>query len=518
MSLSINLNSAAMNATRNLQNTNNMLGKSIERLSSGFKINRASDDPAGLVNSESLRSQISGLGQAISNSQDGVNMVKTAEGALSEVHSLLHSMRDLAVHAANTGANSSDAITADQAQISSAIESLNRISSTTAFGSKKLLDGSASYGFDSVVAGTGGAKDGSDSDFTGVTFASSGSSFANATGNKALTITLTQDASKATSAGTVALAGAAKLSTVAGWTATTTSNIKVNGVDIGTFNANSTGDDIINAINNNSVLSQSVVASRDGGNHIQIVSKDYGSSQGISVDETLQDATGAGNAAAAYILTGGTADTTDNAAHLLTTANWGTDLHADVSGNGVGGGTVAFNAGSGFSLKDAAGDVIDFSSKMTGTTANGATYTTTVNDSGAVFQIGANAGETAKVGISSTSTDKIGTGASSVFDSLADIDVTSNASEAIKVIDKAISQISKQRADLGAFQKNVLESNINSLGVTKENVAASESSIRDADMAAEMVNFTKNNILEQAGTSMLAQANQVPQQLLSLLR
>ena len=514
MALSINQNNAAQNAYRNLSMNNSALTKSIERLSSGYKINRSSDDPAGLVNSENLRAQISGITQALANSQDAVNVVKTAEGALTEVHSLLRSMRDLAVHAANTGANSTEAIAADQAQITSAIDSLNRISTTTAFGSKKLLDGSASYGFGSITAGGNGAA----KDFVGVSFASSGSSFENATGNKAISIAITQDASRANAVGGVALAGAAQLSTVAGWTATTTSNIKVNGVDIGTFNANSTGDDVINAINNNSTLSQSVVASRDGANNIQITSKQYGSAQGISVEETLQDATGAGDAAASFILASGTTDTTDNAAHASTVAAWGSDLQANVSGNGVGGGTVAFTSGSGFVLKNAAGDSITMSSALTGTAAGSATYASTVSDAGATFQIGANAGENVKVGISSTAANKIGTGASSIFDTIADIDVTSNADEALKVIDAAIAQISNQRADLGAFQKNILESNMNSLGVAKENVAASESSIRDADMAQEMVQFTRNQILQQAGTSMLTQANQAPQQLLALLR
>jgi flagellin len=261
-----------------------------------------------------------------------------------------------------------------------------------------------------------------------------------------------------------------------------------------------------------------VVASRDGSNNIQILSKEYGSAQGISIKETLQDATGAGDAATDYILAGGTADTTDNAGHASTVAAWGADLQANVSGAGVGGGTVAFTSGSGFSLKNAAGDSIVMSSSITGTTAGSATYATTVSDAGAVFQVGANAGETVKVGISSTATTKIGTGVSSVFDSISEIDVTSNADEAIKVIDEAISQISKQRADLGAFQKNILESGMNSLGVAKENLSASESSIRDTDMASEMAEFTKNQILQQAGTAMLTQANQVPQQLLQLLR
>ena len=139
------------------------------------------------------------------------------------------------------------------------------------------------------------------------------------------------------------------------------------------------------------------------------------------------------------------------------------------------------------------------------------------------FQIGGNAGQSVSQSLSSTAANRLGTSATGLETnarSVADIDVTTlkGAQDAIKIIDAAISQVSTMRAQLGAFQKNVLESNINSLGIAKENLQASESTIRDTDMAAEMVTFTRNNIMMQAGTAMLAQANQLPQQLLALLR
>ncbi len=143
MSLRINYNASAANTHAALSANDTSLSKSIERLSSGYKINRAADGPAGLVNSEKLRAQVSGLGQAITNAGDAVNMVKTAEGALNEVHRMLRSMRDLAIHAANTGATDAAAAQADQAQIDNAINSLNKIASETQFGNRKLLDGSA---------------------------------------------------------------------------------------------------------------------------------------------------------------------------------------------------------------------------------------------------------------------------------------------------------------------------------------------------------------------------------------
>src|SRR5438874_10148595 len=143
MSLRINTNVTALNAVGNLERTSLAVATSIERLSSGLRINRAADDPAGLIISEGLRAQIDGINQAISNSQDSNNLIKTAEGGLNEVNSLLRSIRQLAVHASNTGVNDATAVQADQTQIQSAIDSINRISSQTQFGSRNLLDGTA---------------------------------------------------------------------------------------------------------------------------------------------------------------------------------------------------------------------------------------------------------------------------------------------------------------------------------------------------------------------------------------
>ena len=136
-------NITALNAWRQLNLVNNELSKSVEKISSGYRINRAADDPAGLVLSENLRAQVVGMDQALSNTQDGISMIQTAEGALTEIHSLLDSMRSLALHAANTAAVTPEAIAADQEQLDSAINSINRIATTTAYAGKKLLNGSA---------------------------------------------------------------------------------------------------------------------------------------------------------------------------------------------------------------------------------------------------------------------------------------------------------------------------------------------------------------------------------------
>jgi flagellin len=143
MSLRINTNIQSQNALRNVSLTSDMMGRTIERLASGLRVNRAADDPAGLIISENLRAQITGLQQAVNNAQDAVNMIKTAEAALDEVHNALRTMRQLVLHAANTGVNDYASLQADQTQIRALIDSINRIAEQTSFGTKKLLDGTS---------------------------------------------------------------------------------------------------------------------------------------------------------------------------------------------------------------------------------------------------------------------------------------------------------------------------------------------------------------------------------------
>jgi len=270
MGMSVNTNISAMNAYRNLSSTNDAMGKSLERLSSGFRINRAADDAAGLAISEGLKSQIGGLTQAVRNTQDGTSVTQTAEGALNETTSILQRMRDLSVQASNAGGLNQDAKDSIQKEVSQLKDELTRISDTTTYNGTKLLDG----------------------------------------------------------------------------------------------NYNGT------------------------------------------------------------------------------------------------------------------------------------------------FQVGANSGETLDIAIDAVSATDLGTDA---------LDLTTGASGAIDTIDAAIKTVSDQRASLGAYS-NRFEHTINNLNVAVENLSASESRIRDTDMAQEMVSFTRSQILTQAGTSMLSQANQASQNVLSLLR
>ncbi|MHB9035442.1 MAG: flagellin N-terminal helical domain-containing protein [Armatimonadota bacterium] len=480
MALRINLNTAALTAHRLLSGNDSALSKTMERLSSGYKINSAADDPAGLVISEKLRAQVGGLEQAIKNAGDAVNMVKTAEGALVEVQSLVQSMRDLAVHAANAGANDDAAIIADQNQIKNARVSIDKIGQETQFGAKKLLDGSA-----------------------GVRVTVIGSQVTSANLNYAttlaatdtLSITTTQAAQQATL--TTAALAANDTTALAG-----NQSFVLNGKTYSFTAGVDTATTIVAAINADSATTN-VTATLSGGNNgtVVITSIAYGSDASVQI-----------TGASAGVLAGGAASQADI----------GQDVQAQVTHTGGGAGNVSdatWTAGKGTNLKDSLGNEI-FLTTAAAAAAPGALTTTLSSVKGSMtFQVGAYAGQTRDISIPAILSAALGLGAVTGL-SVDNIDVTTpqGAQDAINVLDKALADISSIRADLGATQKNVLESSINSLSVAKENIAASESTIRDTDMAAEVVNLTKNQILQQAGVSMLAQANQTPQTLLKLLQ
>ncbi|MHB1190778.1 MAG: flagellin [Armatimonadota bacterium] len=412
---------------------------------------------------------MSGMAQAISNSNDAVNMVKTAEGALSEVHSLLRTMRDLAVHSSNTGANDSTAIAADQTQMSSAISALNRISANTQFGNKKLLDG---------TAGVSGQTTDADVAFIGGTASTAAGTYS---------INVTTAAAKANVTSTGDLSG--------GIGAGNDGNLVINGTTIALTVAD-TDATTIAKINAQSSLT-GVSATSAAGNTFKLEQTSYGSANTITVSGT----------AATLTKVGLTATTTSNGANVAATLTKG--------------GVDYALTGSGAVLSGAANtDTAGMSLRITG--GAGAQGNVVVTNNSLTFQIGANVGQTASQSLTSVAATQLGTAATGLtnsWTSVADIDVTtaSGAQDALRLIDSAISQVSTTRAQLGAFQQS-MQSNINSLGVSKENISASESSVRDTDMAAEMVKFTRNQIMMQAGSSMLSQANQAPQSILSILR
>ena len=396
MSLRIQNNIAAFNSYRNLNVTNDMQAKSLEKLSSGFRINRAADDSAGLAISEGLRSQIGGLKVAVRNAQDGISVVQTAEGALTETQAILQRMRDLSVQASNDGGLNDTAKANIQTEVTQLKAELDRIADTTSFNGKKLLD----------------------STFTG-TFqvgANNGETISVAIGTAMNSTGLGVDGVDVAAVPATSPAG---VSTAA--IGTTAGDVEITGV----------GPDVYNS-------ADAAVLATAYENLRGTIS--YG---GTSLDLSTIDYTG------------------DSAA---------ADYHATLSA----------------ALADTFGTDVTLG-------ANAATITIT-----GTAPVG---GETPAELAALTPTFGQATGASAAIDD----------------IDTAIQTVSTQRANLGAVQ-NRLGNTINNLNVAVENLTASESRIRDTDMALEMTNFTKWQILQQAGTAMLAQANQVPQGVLQLLR
>ena len=599
MGLRINNNIAALTAQRYLGKNNDAMTVSLERLSSGMRINRAADNPAGMVTSEKQRAQIAGLNQAIENTERGVSMIQTAEAALTEINSLLTKVRGLALDSANTSVNDADSLAANQAEIDDALAAIDRIASTAQFGSKKLLDGSNKNTI-TVTDGTNGM----DLSFDNSTLATgtdtvtiSGFTAASYTVQNASTVGIddtpsayglvgvaagdhtlevTQASNYATLTGTVDIGAAgialAAADTIALTVSGTTETITI--ADAAA--ANNTAEwvtAINNAINASTNFSTTVAANKklvsvsvDGDG--QLVFK-TGNAPGTAYDEggtaavtvgavaianggdakTASDiGFGSGNTSASgtnaivefdgYANTisftngnGTTAstiyDANGNAVSITPAAtglNAGTAILtvAAAAGNiGLSGGTaVAFTAGTAVTVTDASGDTVDITVGED-ITAGGGEGITAVNNA-LVFQIGANNNQTVSIGLDDVGSDELATSVTNTsgFTSLSVIDVTTaqGAQDTLLLVDAAITRIANMRSELGSFQSNTLESNLNNLTVAAENMTAAESVLRDTDFAAEMAEFTKNQILVQAGMTVLANAAQMPQSVLSLLR
>ncbi len=469
MGLSIANNVASLNAQNNLTRANERLTTSVERLSSGLKINRGADGPASLVISEKQRAQIAGLEQAIENSEKAVSLVQTAEGALSEINALLVKVRSLAIDSANTGVNDSDALTANQAEINNALDTINRIANNTQFLSKKLLDGSA---------GVNGTPNDADVTFLEATDDTSAGSYA---------VIVTAAAEKA-----VATAGTAQTGALA-----VAENLTVNGVAI-SLNAGLTQAQVVTRVNEFSY--ETGVTAQVTGGALELYSSNYGASASISVvSDVAAGATSSGVGTTAIADTGlDVAGTIDG-----------------VAGTGTGDVLVATSgAAQGLSLSFAvaAGDPTS--------SVTGAQGSVSVTDNSLTFQIGPNANQTADIAINRVNPASLGVGVSgNQFGNLNQVDVTSEtgAQDALAVVDAAIDDITTLRGDLGAFQANTLSATASNLRTTLENTVNAESIIRDTDFAAEIANFTQQQVLVQAGTSVLGNANQLPQLILSLL-
>lgn len=475
MSLSIANNIGALNARHNLTRSSTSLNKSIERLSSGFKVNRGADGPAALIISEKQRAQIAGLRQAIDNTEKAVSVVQTAEGALNEISNILVKVRSLALDSANAGVNGDDAFNANQSEIANSLDTINRIANNTQFGDKNLLDGSAGI--------TGSSDNGN------LTYLKASSQ--TSAGTYEVEVTTVAERANVT-------AGAAQSGNLAA-----DETLTINGVSV-TLNSGLSQAGVISRINEFSAQT-GVIAEDDPNNagRTRLYSTQFGASESISV---VSD-TAAGGAGTT---TGfGNSAVTDDGENIQGTID-------GVVATGIGNNLTSTSGASKGLVVQIAADATDAVDTVTGTIGN-----ITIENQSLIFQIGANQNQTAAIAVNSVLANGLGVGVEgNSFTSLEEIDVTSaaNAQDALGVIDAAIDEISNIRGELGAFQTNTLESIANNMRTTLENTVNAESVIRDTDFAEEISKFTNSQILVQAGTSVLGNANQTSQSILSLLQ
>ena len=463
----INHNISAINTNRLLAQNNGSTSKSLEKLSSGLAVNRAGDNAAGLAISEKMRGQIRGLNQATSNANDGISLIQTAEGGLNETHAILQRMRELAVQSANDTNTESDRAEI-QKEVDQLTKEITRISTDTEFNTRKLLNGD-------LAAET---KNVSDDNFNVAVAAGS-----NITANGEYTVSFKSNAAVAPVAAQPAVEHVDAVNATA---AKGDSNTGVTAVAI-----KSGKQDAVNTL------------AGESGKTLT-----YDESASKWMDGTT-DVTSA--VTANFDLTGTAAD-----GDTIVLTGYTPEVEAQAAVDAVEGRAAGFEI---TGIQDAEGNAVSVSA-FNITAAEGAaftdqasgsfTFSVNTDDNALTFHIGANSGQNTKLTVQDMSAKSLGV-------DKVDLTTQTNADAAITTIDNAINTVSAQRAALGAMQ-NRLEHTINNLGTSSENLSAAESQIRDVDMAEEMSEYTKNNILVQAATSMLAQANQQPQNVLSLLR
>ncbi len=484
MSVRINHNTSAMMAHRNLLANEKGLSGSLEKLSSGLQINRASDGPASLVISEQLRAQVKSLNQAVNNSETAISLVQTTEGALNEVNRLMVNMRQLAIHAANDGANDEVMLQADQLEIDNALQTIDRIAGQTQFGNKLLLDGS------NGVSGIGIGEGVEFLDASVATEASSGEGY---------DVVITRDASKASVHGTNALTDAMVKN---GETFTIIENGKTATYTTEKSDTVQTAVQRLSSAVKDAGLNVNVAVDDSGA--MSVTHQKYGSVYQFQVSST---------SAGVLSTQAGSIDTIQN----------GNDIAGRINGES------AFGKGQILTGAKGTANVDGLKIGYWGRAAEGGTISdegvqvgkVSVTQNSLNFQVGGNRGQTASISLFNTSSLNLAKGIEnkSGFSRLRDIKVTDaqSAQDALLLLDQAINDITSIRGELGAFQKNTLEGNLSNLRIASENLTAAESTIRDVDMAAEMANFTRNKIMSESATAMLAHANGVPNTVLKLL-
>ncbi len=487
MTVRINTNSAALNTHRNVVNNSRAQAKNLEKLSSGLKINRAADAPAALNISEQLRAQTASLKQAIDNTEMSVSLMQTAEAALDEVSRALISARQIAVHAANTATNDEFMHTADQQEIESILTEINTIAANTQYGKNFLLDGSR--------AGNG-ITTGENLEFLDADHRATSSS----PGGHEITITTASTRSEVN--GTVELSQ--KIIEEGEQITITEGGRTVNFKTIAEANVEQNMNELALAI-------------EEAGLNLELVRPDTGGSDGFAPQLLTLRHKHYGSEHSFQVTT--------NTAGLLSSQSdipdWiqnGVDVEGEIAGEESTGRGQILTGGPG------AGVAEGIRIRYTGEAApeGDVAGTVTFMQNSLEFHIGHNVNHRTKVSFNSVKAATLGMGIenNSKFTSLADINLMDGqkAMDSMLVIDRAIEEVAATRGRMGAFQKNTLESNLNFLRIAHENNLSSESVIRDADMATEMANFTRNQILMESSVAMLAQANSKPLAMLQLLQ
>lgn len=515
----INTNVPSMIARQRLNRSGADLQIRLERLSTGLRINRGKDDPAGLIISERIDTELKGIEQAISNSERASSVIATTEGSLTEINDLLNTIKALTVEAANSGAISDEERDANQLQIDSAIQSITRIANTATFGGQKLLDGSLGYVTSGIAVST-------------ITKSSiTAASFINASA-----INVSVDVIASAQKGSIYLSGdnSALPGPPADGTILSATTIQVRGpkgvreIELlsGTTFAQLVAN--VNSLTGLTGVTAELVSATDSSSGIAFRSEGYGSKNFVSIERLDKPATAGVDNFRTFKLDGNPnvpADIWADASLASATRDEGRDVSALINGNVANGDGLTVSIGSpSLALKLDLAESFAIDPTLAVTTFD-------ITGGGSLYQLGpsVNALQQSNIGIQSIASEAIGgvlkngtvnflsslqTGKAN---SLASADASRDYSTLSDIVDTAIDEISILRGRLGAFERNVLEANSRSLQGAFENLTASQSLIRDADFAAESSELTRAQILQSSGTTVLSLANQQSQQVLQLL-
>jgi flagellin len=469
----INTNIPSLTAQVNLARSSRDMNSTLQRLSSGLRINRGADDPAGLIASETLRAEIASINRAIGNTQRASNVIATTEASLAEVANLLVDIKGLTIEAANAGALSIEEIRANQLQVDSAVDSITRIANSTSFAGQKLLNGNLAYQTSAVATSAITALNIQAAQFGDANFLN-----VNVSG-----ITSAEKGQLLLSASTV------------GASSVVLEIASNRGVEVFNFISGYQTSNVRDAIN--AVSDSTGVSAVFSGTVLKVTSVDYGTDAFVSV----------------RALPSGGPMAVEDTAGTTTQRDAGADIQVAING--------AATTGVG---RDVTLNTNSLDMNLTFDAAFVSTTSFQVTGGGFLFQLGPHitTQEQVNIGVQSIVASRLGSVENGFLNEIVTGGskslVAGQTRSAAAVIEEAIQQVAVLRGRLGAFERNTLDTNANALRISLENITASESSIRDADFAAETAALTRSQILVNAGTSVLALANQSPQSVLALLQ